>query len=245
MGTNLFQGRTATQLVILPGLMCDSRMFPGVSEVFPGTVFADGFYPGAASIEAMAERTLERLPDRFALLGHSMGARVAMEIWKRAPARVDRLALVDTGTHPARPGEREQRYALRDIGRELGFARLIEEWLPPMVADTSRARGDLMRTLQGMACSAGQETFERQIEALLLRPDADPILPTIDCPTFVIVGEEDGWSPVGQHRLIASRVPHAELRIVPGAGHMAPAEAPEAFRAIVREWLDWQPDRIS
>ncbi len=227
-------------LAILPGLLCDSRMFPGLQARFPQAVFADDHYGDASSISAMADYALGRLPPRFALLGHSMGARVAIEIWKMAPKRVERIALADTGSHLPRPGEREKRYALRDIGREFGFERLIAEWLPPMVAPQSRANADLMAMLAAMAGSAGQACFERQIEALLSRPAVDPVLPGIDCPAFVIVGQEDQWSPVAQHRDIADAIPGAQLRIIPGAGHMAPAEAPGPFLDVVAEWLAWE-----
>jgi pimeloyl-ACP methyl ester carboxylesterase len=228
-------------LAILPGLLCDSRMFPGLQARFPGVMFVDGFYADASSISAMADYALARLPPRFALLGHSMGARVAIEIWKTAPKRVERIALADTGSHLPRPGEREKRLALRDIGREFGFDRLIAEWLPPMVAPQNHANADLMAMLEAMAWSAGQACFERQIEALLSRPAVDPVLAGIACPAFVIVGHEDQWSPIAQHRDIADAIPGAQLRIIPGAGHMAPAEAPGAFLNIVAEWLMWNP----
>lgn len=106
-------------LVILPGLMCDSRMFGHQIRVFEGQCI-NGFYGGADNIEAMIDYVLARMPARCALLGHSMGARVALELYRRAPERVARLALADTGVHPVRPGEAEKRFALRDLGRSAG-----------------------------------------------------------------------------------------------------------------------------
>jgi pimeloyl-ACP methyl ester carboxylesterase len=228
-------------LAILPGLLCDSRAFPGVAQAFPGAVLLDGFYPGAGTITAMAEQALQGLPPRFALLGHSMGARVALEVLRLAPERVERLALVDTGVHPVAEGEAEKRHALRDLGRREGIARLVDAWLPPMIGPARRSDAALVDALAQMACAAGQEGFERQIEALLARPDAVSVLAGIACPTFVIVGEDDAWSPVAQHREIAAQVPGSQLRIVPGAGHMLPTELPAAFHACIAEWLGW-PD---
>ena len=217
--------------------MCDSRMFPGLRDHFPEAVFIDGFYDDAGTLEAMAGCALRRLPARFALLGHSMGARIAIEMWRQAPERIDRIALADTGSHLPRPGEREKRYAIRDIGRAFGIRRLVEHWLPPMVAPANRADRDIMTLLEDMACSAGLATFERQIEALLSRPPVEPVLPTIDCPAFVIVGQDDEWSPIAQHQAIAAAIPHAELHVIPHAGHMAPTEAPDQFLRVVAEWL--------
>lgn len=223
-------------IAVLPGLLCDARMFELSS--FPNAQVIDGFYGGADRIEAMADHALARLPASFALLGHSMGARVALEIWRKAPRRVARLALVDTGIHPVRDGERDGRYRLRDLGRSHGMAALVDAWLPPMMGDIARKDAALMGRLRGMAISAGIETFEAQIEALLHRPALDSLLQTIDCPVLVAVGREDGWSPVEQHEAIAAAIPGATLQVVEGAGHMMPAEQPSAFARIVRDWLD-------
>ncbi|BBD97063.1 alpha/beta hydrolase [Sphingobium amiense] len=222
---------------ILPGLMCDSRMFAAVLERLPGAVVIDGFYAGCDRIEAMAEYALARLPERIALIGHSMGARVALEIVRRAPERVERLALVDTGIHTVRAGEREKRYALYEKGCREGMIALVDEWLPPMVGEGALRDPALIARLHAMAVSSGLAVFRAQVEALLHRPDLSGLLPTIRCPTYAIVGREDLWSPVSQHEEIAAAIPGAQLRIVEGAGHMMPAEQPEAFSAVLAQWL--------
>ena len=122
MNTNIApSGLQIAPFVILPGLICDSRMFGAQIEAFGATVI-DGFYGQADRIEAMADYALARMPDRCIVLGHSMGARIALEIWARAPARVDRLILADTGAHPVSDKERAGRFALRDLGRSEGSA---------------------------------------------------------------------------------------------------------------------------
>ncbi|MBA4090699.1 MAG: alpha/beta hydrolase [Sphingobium sp.] len=224
-------------LLILPGLLCDSRMFGETLAAIPGSAVVDGFYAGCDRIDAMADYVIARMPDRCALLGHSMGARVALEVLRKAPDRVTRLALVDTGVHPVKPGERESRYRLRDIGRDHGMGALVSAWLPPMMGFAGLRNEVLMDSLYAMALAASLPTFEAQIEALLHRPSVDTLLPAIACPTVAIVGRQDQWSPVAQHEAIAAAIPHAQLRIVEGAGHMMPAEAPQAFNHVVREWL--------
>ena len=231
------QGSQAAPLIILPGLMCDSRMFAELVAAFPAAQVIDGFYAGCDRMEAMADYALARMPARVSLLGHSMGARIALELVRKAPERVERLALVDTGVHSPKPGEREARYALRDIGREQGMAALVARWLPPMVGFAGLRNEPLMDSLYAMAVSAGLPVFEAQIEALLGRPSVDALLPTIACPTVAMVGRQDQWSPVAQHEAIVAAIPGAQLRIVEGAGHMMPAEAPQAFNKLVGEWL--------
>ena len=212
-------------------------MFAASVRAFDAQVI-DGYYEGCDRIEAMAEYALARMPERCALLGHSMGGRVALEIWRMAPERVERLALADTGIHPVKPGEREKRFRLHDKGVEHGAAALVDEWLPPMIGPERRGDSELVDMLRTMSVGAGTEVYRRQIEALLHRPDPRDILATITCPVWLMVGSDDAWSPVAQHEEIAALIPGARLRVIEGAGHMAPAEAPEAFNAAIAEWLN-------
>lgn len=223
-------------LTLLPGLMCDARIFSPQCARFGEAVALDGF--GCRnSIRAMAQHVIEVGPERMALLGHSMGARVALEVYRRAPERVDRLALVSTGVHPRREGEAEKRYALRDIGRNEGVLALVDLWLPPMVAASRVSDADLMTPLRKMAVDQGVEVFAAQIEALLDRPEVESLLPQIACPVLVAVGEEDRWSPPAQHKAIVASTPGARLRIIEQAGHMLPVEAPVALNTAIAEWL--------
>lgn len=224
-------------LTILPGLICDSQMFAAQIESFAGAQCVDGFYGGADRLEDMALYALERMPDRSAVLGHSMGSRVALEIYRIAPERIARLAMADTGVHQPRPGEREKRYALRDLGRAEGYEALVDEWLPPMIGSSHRDNAAIRECLRNMCLSAGQQVFEAQINALLHRPELDSLLPTIDCPVTLVAGEEDEWAPVDQHRQIAEAIPGARLTILPRAGHMAPIEQPGSFNQALADWL--------
>ena len=225
----------AARLVLLPGLICDRRIFSGQLERFDAHV-VNGFGLHAG-IPEMAGYVLRHAPTRMSLLGHSMGARVALEIYRAAPERVERLALVSTGVHPVKPGEAEKRFSLRDLGRKHGTAALVEEWVPPMVSATSRGDKALMDRLRAMCMDAGVDAFEAQITALLNRPEVEYLLPTINVPVLVSTGELDIWSPPAQHEMIAAAVPQALLRIIKNAGHMLPVEAPEALNDAIAEWL--------
>ena len=225
-------------VVLLPGLLCDQDIWRDQIDALGQDhhVICPGFMDDV-SIEAMAEDVLASAPAQFSLAGHSMGGRVALEVVRRAPERVTRLALLDTGSRPAKAGEAQGRAALVRLAREQGMAALARRWLPPMVADGRAADAALMDRLTAMVERANPDLFERQVQALLGRPNAFRALGAIPCPTALIVGRLDTWSPPAQHEEMAACIAGAYLTVIDGSGHMAPAEQPDAVSAALLSWM--------
>jgi len=226
-------------LLLLPGLVCDRFVWAAQESALASEfdVRARHDFYAYDSIAAMAQAVLGSAPPRFHVAGHSMGGRVAFEIVRMAPARVASLIVLSTGTDPLQPGEAERRQALVAIANARGMAALAQAWLPTTVAPARLADAPFMAALTGMVCRATPEIFARQIHALIHRPDARPLLPRIACPTLVMVGGADTYSPPARHEEIAATVPGAELCIAEGAGHMLPLEAPTAVTAALGAWL--------
>ena len=88
-------------LVLLPGMMCDARLFGPQVTALSGTHTLQ-FAPlsGHADVGMLSSKILAHAPPRFALTGLSMGGIVAMEIVRQAPERVERLALMATNPEP-------------------------------------------------------------------------------------------------------------------------------------------------
>jgi pimeloyl-ACP methyl ester carboxylesterase len=226
-----------SHLVLAAGLLCDETVWAPVADILAPyarsiTVIS---FPDLDRIESMAEKLLAEAPSRFALAGHSMGGRVALEVFRRAPARVERLALLNTGIHPTRPHEAESRGALVQRGYASGMADVATAWLPPMLAGATDAM--TIRRLQTMVSHQTAASFAAQTRALLNRPPAAPVLAQVDVPTLLIAADEDAWSPVAQHEEMLRLQPDARLEVIRGAGHMAPVEAPSAVAAALLTWL--------
>lgn len=224
-------------LLLLSGLLCDETVWADIparlADVAEVKVLSFG---GFSSIAAMAEHVLAVAPERFALAGHSMGGRVALEAVRCARPRIAGLALLNTGVHTVRDGEPQSRQRLLRLAFEKGMAALAAEWLPPMMAGGART-AELMPRLAAMVERSTPDGYAGQINALLNRPDALPVLPTIEVPTLLLSGSEDTWSPVSQHETMRRRIPHATLFEIHGAGHMAPCERPDAVALALRQWL--------
>jgi pimeloyl-ACP methyl ester carboxylesterase len=223
-------------LLFLPGLICDARIYAPQLAAFPESRAVDG-YGQVDTLEAMARVALDQAPESFDLFGHSMGGRVALEVYRLAPNRVRRLALSSTGVHPLGANEPDSRRALQAIGHEQGFEALVDAWLPPMVAEANRAK-PIYGAMREMCLDAGQAVFDAQIAALLGRREQESLLAQIACPTLVITGELDTWAGPAQHEAIAGRIADSTLVIVEGAGHMLPLEAPDAVNHAIAAWLE-------
>jgi pimeloyl-ACP methyl ester carboxylesterase len=212
---------------LLPGLLCDETIWAdqraALGDVVTNVVIPD--FRHVNSIETMARLVLDQAPERFSVAGHSMGGRVALEVYRLAPERVQRLALLDTGVHPRGATEETKRGELVELARREGMAAMAARWLPPMLHPDHSA---LLGPLTEMVLRSTPETFANQQRALLDRPDARTVLDGIRCPTLVLCGRQDIWSPVAQHEEIAAAIPNARLVIVEDCGHMSPAEQPAA-----------------
>lgn len=229
---------TKPELWLLPGLLCDATVWqPQLRDLVHLADIRVAHFWGADSLTTMAEQILERAAPRIMVAAHSMGARVALEIMRLAPERVERLALLDTGTHPVRPGEAEKRGELVQLAAEKGMAALAATWLPPMVHPDRLTDAAFMQTLTDMVCRATPQVFAGQIKALLNRPDGGRILASISCPVLVGCGREDLWSPISQHEEIVARIPSARLTVFEHSGHMSTLEAPEAVTAALEGWV--------
>jgi protocatechuate 4,5-dioxygenase alpha subunit len=234
------------KIILLPGLLCDAGIWAAQVEALKphADVFVADFSQ-LDSIEGMARAALALTDGPVTAVGHSMGARAAMEMARIAPERIERLGLIDTGIHPRREGEELTRQVLVDLAYAEGMGALAERWLPPMVHEGRTGDRALLDPLKDMVMRATPEQHHRQIRALLGRPDARIHLSEITCPTLVMVGRQDRWSPLAQHEEIAAAIPNAELVIIENSGHMSLVEQPEQVSGALLRWLGFEDETVS
>ena len=225
-------------LYLLPGLLCDDTIFQAQRDGLADLCeVRSPHFRGLDSIDAMAQRVLDEAPGRFALAGFSMAGRVALQIMRLAPQRVERLCLFDTGVKPAAPGEAQKRQALVDLAYREGMDALAAVWLPGMLGPASRTNATITRPLIEMIRRSTPDDHAKQIKALVERPDARPVLREIRCPTLVVCGALDEWAPPAQHREIADTIAGAKLEVIAEAGHFVSVEQPEAFTRALRDFV--------
>jgi pimeloyl-ACP methyl ester carboxylesterase len=230
-------------LLLLPGLLCDRDVWAGqIAALGESLACIVPQYHGLDSIAAMAQRVLDEAPPRFALAGHSMGGRVALELVRTAPERISRLALLDTGYEARKAGEAGEQEARRrrhlvELARDRDMLAMGAEWVRGMVHPAHLADSALMARVLAMVERQTPEAHAAQIRALLERPDASDVLPQIRCPTLIACGREDAWSPLAPHQAMAALIPGSQLVVIEHCGHMSTMEQPAAVTAAMRRWL--------
>ncbi len=228
----------AEPLVLVPGMMCDARVWATQTTVLgyerPVTVAP---VCTGDRIEEMASGLLSCLPQKFALCGHGMGGVIALEVFRRAPERVIRLALLGTNPLSDTPQEAADREP-RMIGAKAGrFDTMLEADILPRYVGHGALKAQATATLQEMAQSLGPDLYARQERTMQRRRDQQSTLRRITPPTLVLAGSEDQVVPLKRQEFLAELIPYAKLSVLEGVGHMAMLEDPEGVTEALYEWM--------
>ncbi len=231
-------------IVFVPGLMSDARAFgPQIAEFSCETGVMCIPPLRGERIEEIASGMLDLLPKRFALVGQGFGATVAIELIRRAPDRVSRIALSAAQPLPDTPqqaADRDPRIIRARSGR---LEEVLHEELPLDSLAPGPYRADIHALMMDMALGLGPETYRRQIRALQRRRDQQSALRKIAVPALILCGAEDPLLPVKRHSFMADLIPGATLQVIDGAGHLPALERPDAYATALRAWMQ-QPVRL-
>lgn len=188
-------------------------------------------------VEDIASNILEILPPKFALAGLSMGAIVAMELLRRAPDRVTRIALISTSPLPETPAIAAAREPLIVMARADRLDEAMREAMRPDYLAPGPHRIDVLALVADMAQTLGPDVFVRQSRALQRRRDQQSTLRKCKVPALVLCGDHDGLTPVKRHNFMAELIPYAELKVLEYSGHLPTLEQPEEVTQALRDWM--------
>jgi pimeloyl-ACP methyl ester carboxylesterase len=237
-------------LVLLHGFLCDSRCWrtqlDGLSDQFR-VVAWDA--PGAGPSSDPPERFtitdwaqclagfLDAVGiDRAFILGLSWGGMLAQELYRLDPARAVGLILCDTyagwkGSLSAEVCEKRLERCVTDS--HLSGEEFAPRWAPEMF--TKDASPALIDEMSGIFSEFHPHGF-RLMAKSLAETDTTDVLPRIEVPTLLIWGDDDRRSPNTIAEQFQAAIPHAELAVMPNAGHVSNMEQPEAFNREVRRF---------
>lgn len=224
-------------ILFVPGYMADATLWDDVAAPLGGfgpLLHADLRHD--TSIEAMAARALAAAPERFILVGFSMGGYVAREIARLAPERVQALVLIATSTRPDTPALRQSRGTVGKAAASVSFSGLSKTAIAQSLHPAQAGNGALVERVRAMGVRLGGEVFRRQ--SMIVRSDDRHRLHEIRCPTLVIAAAQDRLRSREESREIQAGIPGAELAVIEDCGHMIPIEAPDALLDLLLPWLE-------
>lgn len=227
-----------TPLVLLPGMMCDARLFgPQIDALSGQRPLHLGVITAHDKIPALAAAVLAAAPPRFALAGLSMGGIVAMEMMAQAPDRITHLALLDTNPLAELPEIQARRGPQIAAARSGQLLEVMRDEMKPNYLADGPGRDRILELCMRMALDLGPDVFVRQSIALRDRPDQQSTLRSVAVPTLVLCGAQERLCPVARHELMRDLIPGATLVVVPDAAHLPTLEQPEATTQALQDWL--------
>lgn len=225
--------------VLIPGLGNTKRLWSAqATGLKPHCDVVIPDYRGSQSIADMADTVMELTPkvSPLSLVGFSLGGYIALDIMRRHPKRIERLAFISSSPYADDEGTKRQRQRLMEKASE-DYTALLKDMAKFIVSPATPGADEARRALVAMGKDLGAEEFCRQQRVAMEREDCRDVLATIECPTDVLCGSEDPITNVAGNRFIADSIDGATLTIVEGASHLLPLETPAEVTAFLLDWL--------
>ena len=225
-------------LVMIPSIIADARVFAPQIQIISQTQAVMLAPPTCGErIEEIASQILSWTPPKFALCGLGFGGMVAMELVRRAPERVTRLALISTSPQadtPEAAAAREPHIIAARAGRwrDVLQHEINSTWMAP-----TTDKVELVRALTAMGDDLGPEVYVRQARALQRRKDQQSTLRQLRQPTCIMCGRHDGQYSLKRHEFMAELIPYANFEVIEQAGYLPTLEAADAVTDALRRWM--------
>jgi pimeloyl-ACP methyl ester carboxylesterase len=227
LGLSMWDAQAAALKPSLRVIRFDARGFGG-SPAGDGPLTMDGIADDAAAL--MDHLSLERV----VLCGCSMGGYAALAFARRHPRRLRALVLQDTRATPDTDEARTNRRLLAERVLREGAEAAASAFVPKLLGvTTQRENPRLVAEVRETILANSPRGIADALFGLGMRPDSTPTLADIRVPTLVLCGAQDVLTPPADSKALHEAIAGSRLEIIPGAGHLANMEAPEAVNTAL------------
>lgn len=223
-------------LVLIPAFGCDARLYAPQIAALEGRVSCIVHAGRQDRYEAMVATLLAEVPGDFAVLGTSMGGRLALEVALAAPDRVEGLCVIGAGAG----GTADPAPLLRRSARvRSGEKGAVLQEMSQIISHKEGPRGMATReAFISMGHDFDTEALARQSDALAHRTDKWEQLAGISCPSLFLWGVHDQFSPAADGARMAEMVQDGSYVELPDCGHFPTLEYPDQATDAIAAWLD-------
>ena len=226
---------TARQLICLGGTLCDARVFAPLlaSLSRPGTIWSHSRFD---RVSDAAAALVEAVPTEFVALGFSLGGFIALDALRLAPRKVAGVILLSGNAFPDDPANADLRREDVTAGRCEGLRALMKGRGAELVSPSCQTLDDVVDLIADMAAAEGDAVHARQAEMNIHRPDLRAVVTASDGPILALAGTNDRVCPRKRY-LDLQNAPNTTLKMIEGAGHFLPLEAPAACADAIEIFL--------
>ena len=227
---------TSLPLVLIPGFMCDARLWhavqPALSTIGP-LILCEPLQ--GDSIEAMAQQLLPQLPEQCHLIAFSMGGYVARHLAAIAPQRVRSLSLLNTSARASSVEEVQRNQQQIRMLLTFPYRGQTRTALQRAVHPAHPEREALLDLLQTMSLDLGVERFRQQLS--VIRADGHAELAALRCPLLLLASRDDQMRTLQETYNMQAAAPHAVCHILDDCGHMSVLEQAEHVSQLLLDFL--------
>jgi 3-oxoadipate enol-lactonase len=167
--------------------------------------------------------------------GLSMGGYVSLAFARKYAADLAGLILVDTKSAADTAEQKESRDKMVELARTGGAEAIADAMMPRLIAADSPPQ--VVERLKSIILDCPSLTIQHALAAMRDREDYTSVLEQLNVPVQIIVGELDAISPPPVAEEMCRRCRRGEMKVIPGAGHLAPIEAPELVARAIEDFL--------
>lgn len=222
-------------LVLLPGTLCDERLYRFQEAEFPGSRVLDLRH--SPTMESMIGVVESVARPEFVLVGFSMGGHIAQEFALRHPDRVERLVVIGSSSEGYPPDEKKVVLSSLPLIERGKFHGITDKRLREFLHPDAYADSEIRTLVQDMAGEDAKEVYLRQIRATLDRRDLKEEMKGLSVPVLFIGGADDQIVSIESIERSARSAKRGRFLSVPDCGHFVPLEKPEATNRAIREWI--------
>ena len=224
-------------LILIPGTLCDARIFQRQKRALRGVADVRIIdYRGLDRVDAWAPRLLHSLPAHFSVAGFSLGGLLALELLRRAPQRIERIAMIASNAQAAGAPARRKSAWLRKLWRDRGPGEVARHVKPAYFHHESRRRRHAA-LVHDMALQTTRKAAFAEFAWAAARPDGCADLAAFRGRLLLVSGARDHLCPPSWQRAMVQAQPAATWLELSRVGHFLPLEAGARLNHALVAWM--------